>query len=576
MKKAIKAFLILVIVLIVVLLTTIQPVQASEYGNEWVYDESQVLTEDTENYIKNLNENVFSTYKNKPQLAIIIIDELPSNINTYKLDMFNEYGVGTKEENCGMLFVFAIEDREYGLEIGDGFVEGSYLRNDLETDFINEDIKSDLRSENYDSAILKVVKHLESIMANEENGVYAQKEANRIVENQAAANEVIALIDEIGNVEYTSECKDAIKSARSKYFWLTSEQKSLVTNYNILLEANDKYDKLEQDATIAVLKKIGIGICIICPIIALIVLAVNLIRRYIHKKRIIALCEQHYKYLSLAEIDENSFIEYFEEHCTDKLETDCEWLEEKFFDLLYNCYLDNQMNLLSKSIVREENRELYIRRFKEWNTIGSFKECHLLSVEAIIQTIDNEEDEKARVEKKNIEIIEQFFKDNKHRILNPEIISKVKERLDRLSGYRHVVNNAQLESVFSDSLNELSFDWEFNKFCEENKNNIDVTDFNRDEFYRNIKSSDNYYNYHATRRYDRSWMLPLLMIHMTQQKEQRLERERREEERRRRAEQRRREEAARRERERMNSYNSSFGSGFGGGSSGGGGFSGGW
>ena len=145
----------------------------------------------------------------------------------------------------------------------------------------------------------------------------------------------------------------------------------------------------------------------------------NLIRRYVHKKKVFTLCEQHYKYLSLAEIDESSFIEYFEEHCSDKLETDYEWLEEKFFDLLYNCYLNNQMNLLSKSIVRKENRELYIRRFKEWNTIGSFKDCHLLTVEAIIKTIDNEEDEKARIEKKNIEIKTNAIKNRMSDMISP-------------------------------------------------------------------------------------------------------------------------------------------------------------
>ena len=101
------------------------------------------------------------------QLAFIVLKKLPYNIDDYKLDMFNEYGVGTKEENHGMLFVFAISDREYALEIGDGFEKGSTLRKDLETDFITEDMKNSLRSENYDAVVLQVTQYLEKLMLDE-------------------------------------------------------------------------------------------------------------------------------------------------------------------------------------------------------------------------------------------------------------------------------------------------------------------------------------------------------------------------------------------------------------------------
>ena len=55
-----------------------------------------------------------------------------------------------------MLFIFAIEDREYALEIGDGFEKGSIIRKDLETDFITEDMKNSLRNEDYDTVVHQV------------------------------------------------------------------------------------------------------------------------------------------------------------------------------------------------------------------------------------------------------------------------------------------------------------------------------------------------------------------------------------------------------------------------------------
>lgn len=125
-QKSLNMVSVFIITLICVL--TLNPVAfAADTGNEWVYDESNVISKDTEDYVKNLNENIYSVYKNKPQLAIIVIDHLPSetDIDSYKLDMFNKYGVGTADENCGMLFVLAIKDRKYGFEIGDGFERGS-------------------------------------------------------------------------------------------------------------------------------------------------------------------------------------------------------------------------------------------------------------------------------------------------------------------------------------------------------------------------------------------------------------------------------------------------------------------
>ena len=95
--------LVLVFVLTLICVLTQNPVVfAADTGNEWVYDESNVISKDTEDYVKNLNENIFSVYKNKPQLAIIVIDHLPSetHIDSYKLHMFNKYDLRTAQQKC--------------------------------------------------------------------------------------------------------------------------------------------------------------------------------------------------------------------------------------------------------------------------------------------------------------------------------------------------------------------------------------------------------------------------------------------------------------------------------------------
>ena len=65
----------------------------------------------------------------------------------------------------------------------------------------------------------------------------AEKEAA----DQKAANAVIALIDAIGNVEYTDASKAKIDEAREAYDKLTDDQKQLVNNYSTLTEAEKRY-----------------------------------------------------------------------------------------------------------------------------------------------------------------------------------------------------------------------------------------------------------------------------------------------------------------------------------------------
>ena len=62
-----------------------------------------------------------------------------------------------------------------------------------------------------------------------------------------AANDVIAKINAIGNVEYTDECNGRIVLARAAYDALTSDQKALVNNYSTLTSAEDAYAKLKKE-----------------------------------------------------------------------------------------------------------------------------------------------------------------------------------------------------------------------------------------------------------------------------------------------------------------------------------------
>ena len=67
----------------------------------------------------------------------------------------------------------------------------------------------------------------------------------------AEVKNVIDLIKAIGEVAYTDECKQKIDAAREAYDALTDEQKELVSNYDTLIAAEAAYAELKADYTAA-------------------------------------------------------------------------------------------------------------------------------------------------------------------------------------------------------------------------------------------------------------------------------------------------------------------------------------
>ncbi len=84
-------------------------------------------------------------------------------------------------------------------------------------------------------------------------------------DDSRAAMEVVRLINQIGTITATDACKAKIDAAKAAYAELTEEQKALVTNYEILTQAETKYaealqkkeDKAKADEVIRLINSIG-------------------------------------------------------------------------------------------------------------------------------------------------------------------------------------------------------------------------------------------------------------------------------------------------------------------------------
>ena len=86
-----------------------------------------------------------------------------------------------------------------------------------------------------------LVKNLDTLTSAETT--YAE-----LKENNEKADAVKELINNIGTVEYNSDNKAKIDAAKAAYDALTPEQKALVSNYNVLTEAEQTYSAKEAEA----------------------------------------------------------------------------------------------------------------------------------------------------------------------------------------------------------------------------------------------------------------------------------------------------------------------------------------
>ena len=80
-------------------------------------------------------------------------------------------------------------------------------------------------------------------------------------EAKKAADEVIAIIDKIGNVAFDEATRDAINAAKEAYDALSEEAKALVGNIDVLESAQENYEEIVEKAPVVTKedKKSGIS-----------------------------------------------------------------------------------------------------------------------------------------------------------------------------------------------------------------------------------------------------------------------------------------------------------------------------
>lgn len=127
MKKN-KNRIALIILCIMVLMTRFSyganlklPEQSYDF---YVYDESNLLDNNTKDYIIDVNKELYE--KTGGQIVVAIVDSLQDlDIESYSLKLFKKWEIGSRKYDNGMIIVIAQNEGEVWIEVGYG-LEGQF------------------------------------------------------------------------------------------------------------------------------------------------------------------------------------------------------------------------------------------------------------------------------------------------------------------------------------------------------------------------------------------------------------------------------------------------------------------
>ena len=135
--------------------------------NQYVLDEADVLSEETEQEIIAENQDLFQ--ETGAQIVVVAVDFLDGeDIDDYAYSLFNIWGIGSQERNNGLLLLLAIGEENYYAQAGTGiedYFDGAKLQ-----DMLDEYLEPDFAAREYDAGVEKffqaALSDMESYYAN--------------------------------------------------------------------------------------------------------------------------------------------------------------------------------------------------------------------------------------------------------------------------------------------------------------------------------------------------------------------------------------------------------------------------
>ena len=127
----------------------------------YVNDFAHVLDASTTSQIEDICHQIDE--KAHAQIALVTINTLDgSDIESYSVDLFHQWGIGNKSTNRGVLILYAIQDHRARIEVGYGLEP---ILPDGKVGGFQREALPLMRSENYSQALLLVTSRVADVIA---------------------------------------------------------------------------------------------------------------------------------------------------------------------------------------------------------------------------------------------------------------------------------------------------------------------------------------------------------------------------------------------------------------------------
>lgn len=129
----------------------------------FVEDQAHVLSQATKDKIDSYNQN-YQQLDIHPQLVVITLPNLPSDdtIENYANETFNRLGIGDKQDNSGVLYIIAVNDRQQRIEVGYGLE--AIIPDGLAYQLMDDQTKEFFQAENYDAGVAHTVSNIDQVL----------------------------------------------------------------------------------------------------------------------------------------------------------------------------------------------------------------------------------------------------------------------------------------------------------------------------------------------------------------------------------------------------------------------------
>lgn len=155
--------------------------------NQDVMDNANVLNNQTERYIKQVNDKDLSKVKGHPQIAVITEKQVDGDIEAKAQQLFNKYQFGRKGYDNGVLLLLDIQDHKVRMQTGYGIE--SAVPDDFVNQLINDRVQNDFRKKDYSTGTRVMVGKLSKRIITHKSELRSKSEVNNhqsIIDQQNA------------------------------------------------------------------------------------------------------------------------------------------------------------------------------------------------------------------------------------------------------------------------------------------------------------------------------------------------------------------------------------------------------